>query len=106
MQFRLLLLLTLLPFAAAAADAPTVSLTIHNRAFEPSELSVPAGQKIELHLRNEDAAASEFESAELHREKMVPAGQEVVVYLGPLPAGRYEFFDDLNPKARGHVVAK
>jgi hypothetical protein len=100
-------LLTLLMAAPAiAADAPTANLTIRNRAFEPTELEVPTGQKIELHVRNSDAAASEFESADLHREKVVPAGQEVVVYIGPLRAGRYEFFDDFNPQARGHIVAK
>lgn len=106
MQLRTLLLPFLLIAGSAAADPPPMSIVIRNRAFEPSELTVPAGQKIELRVRNQDAAASEFESAELHREKMVPAGQEVVVYIGPLRAGRYEFFDDLNPKARGHIVAK
>jgi heme/copper-type cytochrome/quinol oxidase subunit 2 len=105
MQLRHLLLPFLLVAAPAAADT-SANIAIRNRAFEPTELNVPAGQKIELHVRNEDAAASEFESAELHREKVVPAGQEVVVYVGPLRAGRYEFFDDFNPKARGHIVAK
>jgi hypothetical protein len=101
--------LTLLAFLLAwpaVADTPTASLTIRNRAFEPAELEVPANQKIELHVRNADTAASEFESAELHREKMVAAGQEVVIFIGPLRAGSYEFFDDLNPRARGHIVAR
>jgi Cupredoxin-like domain len=108
MQLRHLLLALLLiaaPVAFASADTPA-DIVIRNRAFDPSELNVPAGQKIELHVRNEDAAPSEFESAQLHREKVVPAGKEVVVSVGPLHAGRYEFFDDFNPKARGHIVAK
>ena len=67
---------------------------------------MPAGQQIELHVRNADAAAAEFESETLHREKVVPAGKEVVVFIGPLRAGSYEFFDDFNPSARGHIVAK
>ncbi len=50
-------------------------------------------------------AASAFESYELHREKVVPAGQEIVVFIGPLCTGSYEFFDDFNPRARSHVVA-
>jgi hypothetical protein len=106
MRLALVLLALLLAWPAAAADTPTASLTIRNRAFEPVELVVPAGQKIELHVRNADAAAAEFESDELHREKVVPAGQEVVVFIGPLRAGRYEFFDDFNPTARGHIVAR
>jgi hypothetical protein len=106
MPIRLALLTLLLVASAAAAETPTANLTIRNRVFEPTELNVPAGQKIELRVRNEDTAASEFESHELHREKVVPAGQEVVVNIGPLRAGRYEFFDDFNPKSRGHIVAK
>jgi plastocyanin len=106
MTLRLALLTFLFAASASAADTPSANLAIRNRAFEPSELSVAAGQKIELHVRNEDAAASEFESHELHREKIVPPGQEIVVYIGPLRAGRYEFFDDFNPKSRGHIVAK
>ena len=96
----------LLVCSGAAADPPTASLTIRNRAFEPSEISVPAGQKVELHVRNADTAAAEFESTELHREKVVPPGEEVVVYVGPLRAGSYEFFNDFNPNARGHIVAR
>jgi plastocyanin len=95
-----------LPAGVAHAQNATASLTIANRAFDPAELEVPAGQKIELHIKNTDKASSEFESETLHREKVVPAGQEVVLYIGPLKAGRYEFFDDFNPKARGHIVAK
>ena len=106
MSPALVLLALLLASPAAAADTQTASLTIRNRAFEPPELEVPAGQKIELHVRNADSAASEFESAELHREKVVPAGTEVGVFIGPLRAGRYEFFDDFNPSARGHIVAR
>jgi len=106
MRRSLVLLATLLAVPALAADPPTAALTIRNRAFEPPELQVPAGQKIELHVRNADAAAAEFESAELHREKVVPPGQEIVVYIGPLRPGSYEFFDDLNPSARGHIIAR
>ena len=105
MRSALVLLALLLPWPAVA-DNVTASLTIRNRAFEPAELQVPAGQKIELHVHNMDAAASEFESDELHREKVVPAGQEIVVFVGPLRAGQYEFFDDFNPQARGHIVAR
>jgi plastocyanin len=104
MHSALVALVLLLTWPAAAAD--TASLTIRDRAFEPAELEVPAGQRIELRIRNADAAAAEFESTELHREKVVPAGQEVVIFIGPLRAGRYEFFDDLNPRSRGHVVAR
>jgi hypothetical protein len=100
------LLSVLLLGQPAFAETPTASLTIRNQQFEPSELQVPADQKIELHIRNTDPQPAEFESGELHREKVVPGGQEVVVFIGPLRAGSYEFFNDFHPTSRGHVVAQ
>jgi hypothetical protein len=103
----LLAFLLALPCGLAdAADPVTASVTIRNHGFEPSEFEVPAGQKIELHVSNADPSPAEFESAELHREKVVPGGQEIIVFIGPLRAGRYEFFDDFNPRARGHIIAR
>jgi hypothetical protein len=90
----------------AQAQAPSFSISIRDNQFDPAELSVPAGQKIELHVTNQRAAASEFESAELRREKIVPPGEQVTVYVGPLRPGSYEFFDDFNPQTRGHLIAR
>jgi heme/copper-type cytochrome/quinol oxidase subunit 2 len=96
----------LLLSGAVQAQNPAFSISIRDNAFEPSELSVPAGQKIELHITNERAAASEFESFELRREKVVTPGQQITVYVGPLRPGTYEFFDDFNPQTRGHLIAR
>jgi plastocyanin len=93
--------------APAVAQEPAYTLTIKDHRFEPSELEVPAGQKIALTVKNDDKTPEEFESTELRREKVVPGGGQVTVYIGPLKPGRYEFFGDFNPKtARGHIVAK
>ena len=91
----------------AIADAPAYTLTIHDHQFQPTELEVPAGQKIELQVVNQDPSAEEFESNDLHREKIVTGGGRIAVYVGTLSPGRYEFFGDFHPKtARGHIVAK
>ena len=90
----------------AHAQNPTFSITIRDNQFVPAELDVPAGQKIELHVKNERASASEFESFTLRREKIVPAGEQVIVYVGPLRPGTYDFFDDFNPTTRGHLTAR
>jgi hypothetical protein len=106
--FGYLLGLTLLAASnLAAAQTPSVSLVIRNHRFEPEQVAVPTDQKVELHIKNADPTPEEFESTDLRREKVVPAGEEIVVYVGPLRAGHYEFFGDFNPKtARGHLVAQ
>jgi Cupredoxin-like domain len=95
----------LLPLPVLAQN-PTFAISIFDDRFEPSELHVPANQKIELHVKNERKATSEFESTELRREKIVLAGQEVTVYVGPLRPGTYEFFDDFHPQTRGHLIVR
>jgi hypothetical protein len=58
--FAALLLVSLTGLRAVAADTPSVSLTLRNHRFEPVELEVPAGQKIELHVINADPTPAEF----------------------------------------------
>lgn len=95
----------LLPLQALAVGE--ASLVIRNHRFEPAELTVPAGTKIKLKVRNADSTAEEFESYDLHREKVVPAGTEAVIYVGPLEPGSYAFFGDFNQKtAQGKLIAK
>jgi hypothetical protein len=92
---------------AAAQEEPTFTLTIKDHKFDPTDVEVPAGVKIKLIVKNADPTPEEFESIELRREKVIPGGQEGIVFVGPLKPGRYEFFGDFNPKsARGHLIAK
>ena len=91
----------------ALADRPIYTLTIHDHQFQPTELQVPAGQKIVLHVINQDPSVEEFESTDMHREKIVTGGAQITVYIGPLSPGSYVFFGDFHPdSARGHIVAK
>lgn len=91
----------------AKAEDPVFRLTIREHRFDPAELQVPAGTKVKLLIKNLDSTPEEFESTELHREKVVPPGQEVSVFIGPLDPGTYPFFGDFNPKtAQGKIVAK
>ncbi|HEX3538022.1 MAG TPA: cupredoxin domain-containing protein [Stellaceae bacterium] len=101
-------LLAVLILAAAPVAAQNVSptITIQNRQFVPAELTIPAGQKVELIVRNQQQTPAEFESTSLHREKVVPPGGQISVFIGPLQPGRYEFFDDFNQAARGFIVVK
>ena len=97
----------LLAMSAAGAEEATFKLTIRNHRFEPTELMVPAGQKIKIEIENLDATPEEFESYELNREKVVPAKATVVIFVGPLKPGRYPFFGDFHKDtAKGVLIAK
>jgi hypothetical protein len=95
----------LLSLSAHADDS--YALAIKDHRFDPVELVVPAGQKVKLRILNRDGTPEEFESYELNREKIIPGGQEAVVFIGPLDAGRYPFFGDFNrDTANGVIIAK
>jgi hypothetical protein len=91
----------------ASAAEPEALLVLKNHRFEPAELKVPAGQRIKLTVHNQDPTPEEFESHSLNREKVVPGGAKVVIFIGPLKPGRYEFYGEYNDAtAKGAVVAE
>lgn len=93
--------------ATLYAQEPEFRLVIRDHKFEPSELTIPAGQKVKLVIENKDATAEEFESHELNREKVVPAKGQVTVFIGPLKPGRYPFFGDFHKDtAKGVLIAQ
>ncbi|CAL1240633.1 cupredoxin domain-containing protein [Candidatus Methylocalor cossyra] len=92
------------PVAGAAED---YTLTIKDHRFSPAELQVPAGRKIKLVVKNEDASPEEFESKSLRKEKIVPGNGQVVMPLGPLDPGSYDFYGEFHEAtAQGRIVAK
>ena len=78
-----------------ADDAP-VHITLQHGRFDPLEVVVPANVATQLQVTNADASAIEFESFDLHRERVVQPGQTITVYLPALKPGRYPFFDDFH----------
>jgi hypothetical protein len=100
-----ILLLAAAAIPALAADAQ-VQISIKDHQFVPSDVPAPAGVKVELIVKNEQVANAEFESTVLHREKIVPAGGQISVFVGPLDPGTYEFFDDFNQATRGRLVVR
>ena len=91
--------------SARAQDAPTFRLALKGHQFLPAELEVPAGVRFVLVVRNEDPTPAEFESKELGAEKVISAGREATIRVGPLAAGRYPFADEFNDQAKGALVA-
>jgi len=91
----------------AYAEDPTFELTIRDHKFEPSELTVPAGKKIKLIVKNEDATPEEFESKKLKREKVIPGKSQATIFVGPLTAGEYPFVGEFHEStATGKLLVK
>jgi heme/copper-type cytochrome/quinol oxidase subunit 2 len=92
------------PGAARADDTVSLSLTLKDHKFDPAELHAPAGKPIEIHIKNQNDIVSEFESSDLHFEKIVPAGGEAVVHVRPQQPGRYNYYDDFHHETQGFLV--
>lgn len=96
-----------LAVGVAWAGPPTFKLTIRNHRFEPAELTVPSGKMIKLMVHNADPTPEEFESQELNREKIVPGGATVTVYLSAMSPGKYGFYGEFHEAtAQGRIVVK
>lgn len=93
----------------AFAATQEFTLTIKDHAFEPKELTLPAGKKVKILVVNKDATPAEFESKPLSREKLIPGNATGVVILGPLKPGRYSFveeFHETEAGAQGTIIVK
>jgi len=89
---------------AWAAPSPVVNLVIRNQSFEPQTLTIPAGQQVKILVKNVDSFPAEFESSDLGREKVIPGGTTLPLYVGPLTPGSYRFFNDFHPSSTGTIV--
>jgi len=91
---------------AMAQDAPTFRLTIKDHKFEPPTLTVPAGKRFILIVRNADDTPAEFESTGLGTEKVISGGREATIRVGPLKPGDYTFVDEYHQDtAKGVLTA-
>jgi plastocyanin len=94
------------PLIASAASGE-YTLVIKNHRFEPTEVTVPAGQKIKLVVDNQDPTPEEFESHSLNREKVIKGGTKATIFIGPLKPGTYEFVGEYHEStAKGRIIAK
>ena len=96
--------LAMSPCAASADDTVTLSVTLKDHKFDPPEIHAPAGNAIEFHVKNLNDIVSEFESKDLHFEKIVPVGSEAVVHVRPQQPGKYNFYDDFHHETQGYLI--
>ena len=103
----LLAVLLALSGPISQALAQDFSLTVKDHKFDPAELQVPAGKEFTLKVVNSDVTAEECESDDVDVEKVIAGGQSATITLGPLDAGRYEFYGEYHEDtAKGALVAK
>lgn len=82
-----------------------VKITIKDHKFVPNIVEVPKSTKIKLIVHNEDDTVEEFESHDLHREKIVMPHESINIILAPLAPGKYEIFGDFHPDtAQGLII--
>lgn len=87
--------------------APEVKLVIKDHKFAPAELRVPAATKVMLVIENQDPTPEEFESHDLHREKVIAGNRTAKIPVGPLKPGSYKFFGEFNQDtAQGVLIAE
>lgn len=93
--------------AIVFAQFQEYSLKISDHKFDPAQLEIPAGQKVKIMIENHDATAEEFESYDLHREKVVSGHGKIIIYIGPLKPGTYKYFGEYHQgTAQGAVIVK
>jgi hypothetical protein len=103
----LLGLAALLIVAPATVRADEFTVTIKDHKFTPTELKVPANQRVVITVINDDATPEEFESSIMKVEKVIPGKSKGVVRIGPLKPGRYPFVGEFHEAtAKGVVIAE
>ena len=99
-------MLAMLAPPSSAGDNSS-QLRFAHGTVEPVSLTVPANVPVKLQVTNAGDAAIEFESFELHRERVVQPGQTITVYIPALAPGTYPFFDDFSHGATtGEIVSR
>ncbi len=92
------------PSAGRAADEPVFLIEMKDGVITPARIEVPAKTRFKIIVKNTGRMPAEFESTELRKEVVVPAGGEAPVIIRTLDAGEYKFFDDFQPDAPPALV--
>ncbi|MCY1349331.1 Cupredoxin-like domain protein [compost metagenome] len=100
----LLPFLLALALPARAAPLPSYELSISDGLFTPASLTVPAGQRFKIVVRNTGQGPVEFESLPLRVEKVLSPGVTSFVVIHPLKPGRYPFFDEFHLDQPGGFI--
>jgi hypothetical protein len=93
--------------ALHAEDEHVFTIEFQDGKVTPLRVEVPANRRFKLELRNSGATPAEFESNELHKEKVLAPNSTAILVFRTLDPGEYPFFDDFHPDApKAVLVAK
>lgn len=107
MKLRPVLLAAALYAGTAQAELPTYTVVAKDGRLAPATLSVPAGVRFKIVIKNEGREPIEFESLQLRKEKVLAPGAQSFVVIAPLKPGNYDYFDEFHPAtSKGRIVAK
>ncbi len=95
----LAMLCAVTPSTGSAADEPVFQIEMKDGVITPARIEVPAKTRFKIIVKNTGKMPAEFESTELRKEVIVPAGGEAPLIIRTLDAGEYKFFDDFQPDA-------
>jgi hypothetical protein len=87
-----------------AEEDPVFSIEFHDGKVMPLRVEVPANRRFKLELRNSGTTPAEFESNELHKEKVLAPDSTSILVFRTLDPGDYAFFDDFHPDAPKAVL--
>lgn len=101
----------------SAADTPTaytpfnadgqIEVILKDHKFDPAEIRIAPGKRVQLLVRNQDATADEFDSTALRVEKVIGGGSQGIVRLRELKPGRYPFMGEFHAEtAQGVVIVE
>jgi hypothetical protein len=97
-------LLFVMPSAGRAGDDPVFRIEMKDGVITPARIEVPAKTRFKIIVKNTGKMPADFESTELRKEVVVPAGGEAPVIIRTLDVGEYKFFDDFQPDAPPALV--
>jgi len=89
---------------SSRADEPVFEVEMKDGVITPPRFEVPAKTRFKIIIKNTGTVPAEFESYELRKEEVVPAGGTGKMIIRSLDPGEYKFFDEFQPDAPPAVL--
>ena len=90
-------------------DDPDVIILAEDMAFDPDEVTVPAGEPVTIVIDNRDKGVNHnihVEDAPAPNKTSLELGESQQALTVTLPVGEYEFVCDIHPDMTGTMVAE